>query len=1014
MNSQLKIEVLLAAVDKLTRPLKQAMAGNQALARAVKESRDQLKGLEKTQKQLDGFNRLRQESQTSTAALHASRQALDQHRRAQGLAKSELSLIATKLKTAEKRYHDLNESLVKYPKLSANYAGAIAKQRYELEQLQLEHARQKNVIRKSQEAIKTEEQALRANTARRKELAAALADSRQQLGQAGMHTSKLAQHQAQLKAATAAAAAAAALDKQSAALERANKRQQAFIAARARYDKTLAARDKIASTGAKAVAGGAAIGATMAMPVMAYAQAEDAATQLKGAMMRAGGVIPPEFEQINRLAEKLGDRLPGTTADFQNMMTMLQRQGMSAQSVLGGLGEAAAYLGVQLKMTPEAAAEFTAKLQDATRTSEKDMMGLVDMIQRGFYAGVDPDNMLEAYKGLGAAMDMMRVKGLEGAKAFAPFVVMMDQAGMRGESAGNAIRKVIAASLNVDKIKKVQQNLRKQKGIALDLDFTNGKGEFGGLDKLMSQLTKLQKLDTVNRLAVLKDIFGDDKETNEVLSKIIEKGKEGYDDVVQNLAAQASLQQRVNQQLGTLKNLWDAASGTFTNAMVRFGEAISPELKAASEWIGKLSERLGEWAKANPELANAIMKTLAIVGLLLAGLGGLALAAAAIIGPFAMLGLVMSKASIVIGSLGGIFGLLRGALSLLGGALGMAAKAMMFLGRVFLMNPIGLVVTAIAAAAYFIWRNWDWIGPKFAALWNGIKDVFSTVCGWITGYLMNWTPVGFIVRHWEDLCKITAALWDRFKGIVFAAGGALVAYFLNWTPPGLIIKHWDSIQAGARAAWDWISAKVTGAGQIIADYFMGWTLYGVIVRHWDQITGFLGSLGARLADLGRMAMDGLIGGIMSKLEALRNAISGVGDGVINWLKIKLDIHSPSRVMAQLGGFTMAGLEQGIDKGQAGPLASMREAAKKLTAAGAGIAIATAPAMAGQLDHRPPLRASTPAAPALQPIFHINIHAAPGMNEQQLAALVQRQVTQALAQAASQQAAARRSRFGDFD
>ncbi|VEB41391.1 phage tail tape measure protein, TP901 family, core region [Chromobacterium violaceum] len=94
--------------------------------------------------------------------------------------------------------------------------------------------------------------------------------------------------------------------------------------------------------------------------------------------------------------------------------------------------------------------------------------------------------------------------------------------------------------------------------------------------------------------------------------------------------------------------------------MVRFGEAIGPEIKIAVEWIGNLSEKLGGWAKTNPELANAIMKTLAVVDLLLLALGGLALVLAAVMGPFAMLGLVMSKASIVIGSLGGVLGILRG------------------------------------------------------------------------------------------------------------------------------------------------------------------------------------------------------------------------------------------------------------------------------------------------------------------------------------------------------------------
>jgi hypothetical protein len=53
-------------------------------------------------------------------------------------------------------------------------------------------------------------------------------------------------------------------------------------------------------------------------------------------MMGPGGKVAPEFEKINRLAVALGDKLPGTTADFQNMMTMLRRQGMSAQVILGG------------------------------------------------------------------------------------------------------------------------------------------------------------------------------------------------------------------------------------------------------------------------------------------------------------------------------------------------------------------------------------------------------------------------------------------------------------------------------------------------------------------------------------------------------------------------------------------------------------------------------------------------------------------------------------------------------
>ncbi|WP_047258436.1 phage tail tape measure protein [Chromobacterium subtsugae] len=954
MNSKLKIEVLLAAVDKLTRPLKQAMAGNKELARAVKESRDQLKQLQATQNSIDAFRKLTKESKDTGQALQGAKQRLEDIRR------------------------QMEQAGGASLKLSREYAAAERA----VDKLTLAHRKRLDAARVASGALQKEGIDTRQLSATETALAARIQETNRALGA----------RQAKLDAVA--------------------KRQRQLNDAQQRYGRHLAIRDKVAGAGVKAAAGGAAIGGAMSLPVMAYAEAEDAATQLKGAMMVKGGGISAEFARITELANRLGDKLPGTTADFQNMMTMLIRQGMSAKSILAGTGEAAAYLGVQLKLTPEAAAEFAAKMQDATGAAEKDMMGVMDVIQRTFYVGVDPSNMLNGFAKLSPALDMIKQKGLKGAKAMAPLLAMADQQNLVGESAGNAFRKVFQRSLDAKKVAKANKMIHASKG-GFKLDFSDGKGEFGGMEKMFKQIASLYRLNTQQRNAVIQEIWGDDAETLQAL-KVMGGGLDAYKEMQQKMDAQADLQLRVNQQLGTLKNMWDAASGTFTNAMVRFGEAIGPEVKAATEWIGTLSEKLGAWAKENPELANAIMKTIAITGLLLAGLGALALAAAAIMGPFAMLGLVMSKASIVMGSLGGVFGLLRGALSLLGGGLGMLGKVFMWVGRVFLMNPIGLVVTAIAAAAYLIWKNWDWIGPKFAALWEGVKAVFSTVCGWITGYLMNWTPIGFIVRHWEDICKITAALWDKLKGIIVAAAGVITDWFLNWTPAGRVIKHWDLIRAATQVAWDWISAKATGAGKVIADWFLNWTLPGLVIKHWDTITGFLGGMGARLAELGRMAIDGLIGGVMSRLTALRDTLGGIGDTMVSALKSALDIHSPSRVMAQLGGYTMAGLEQGIDKGQAGPLASMRDTAKRLTVAGAGIALTAGPALAGSLDNRPPLSARAPAMAAPAPAITINIHAAPGMNEQQLAALVQRQVAQALATSASQQAARRRSYLGDID
>lgn len=326
-----------------------------------------------------------------------------------------------------------------------------------------------------------------------------------------------------------------------------------------------------ASQGGLALGGGLAAGLTLSLK--SYADQENAATGLKVAMMDANGEVGKRFQDINKLAIGLGNQLPGTTADFQNMMQMLVRQGIPAENILGGVGKATAYLAVQLKKTPEAAAEFAAKMQDATGTASEDMMGLFDTIQKAFYLGVDDTNMLSFFTKTSSVLKMVNKDGLQAAQSLAPISVMMDQMGMNGESAGNALRKVIQSGLSVKKIRDVNKVMARQK-LGVQLDFTDGKGSFGGLDNMFRQLAKLRKLTDVKRTGVLKAIFGDDAETLQVVNALIDKGKDGYDQIQQKMNKQASLNKRVQAQLGTLSNLWEAMTGTATNGLAAIGGVV--------------------------------------------------------------------------------------------------------------------------------------------------------------------------------------------------------------------------------------------------------------------------------------------------------------------------------------------------------------------------------------------------------------------------------------------------------
>nr|WP_254654760.1 phage tail tape measure protein [Edwardsiella tarda] len=560
---------------------------------------------------------------------------------------------------------------------------------------------------------------------------------------------------------------------------------------------------------------------TLLAPVRAYSESENAANQLAGSMMGPGGRVAPEFEKINKLALALGDKLPGTTADFQNMMTMLRRQGMSAQVILGGLGESAAYLGVQLQMAPTAAAEFAAKLQDATQTSEKDMMSLMDLIQKGFYAGVDSGNMLQGFSKISSAMDIINKKGLDAAKTFAPLLVMADQSGMAGESAGNAYRKVFQAALDADNIKAVNDDL-KVKGANIKFSFSDGKGGFGGLENMYAQLDKLKQLNPETRMATIKDLFGNDAETLQVLNNMISKGIQGYRETAAKLENQASLRERVDASLNTLGNKWEAATGTFTNAMASIGETVAPALKNMADRLGKLASQLDNLVKRHPVLTSALFKMVAGFSIVAAAAGAASLALASVLGPMAIVRMSAAKLSLKFVS---VSGLIRDALSLIG-------KSILWVGRLMMANPILAVIGLIAMGAIYIWRNWDTLGPKFKAMWDAV-------------------------------CSATSAAWEWIKQAVSNAWEGIQFLFFNYTLPGLIAKNWDAIQAGVSEAWATVR-------QTISD-------------KWAAILADVAALPAKFQEMGSAIIDGILNGINAKWETLKSKLSSVTEYLPDWM-----------------------------------------------------------------------------------------------------------------------------------
>lgn len=726
MSKDLKIQVNLSAMDRLTSPFKNAQKATQQLAAALSENKSKLRALSKE------YNKNESQIEKYRNTLNPLKNKLNENTQALSRAYSEVRRMESALKTM--------------PQPTAGFSRKLNDAKNNVAKLQSEQA--KMVIK--------------------------LKDARSEFKKNGISATSLGKNQRELQ--HQMKGTNKEIDQQRTKLEKLNEKTRRQNNYRQRVDGLRTKAEQYANIGGRALATHAMMKEQVAKPVAAFAQAEVAATNLRVAMMDKDGKVSSHFEKINKLATNLGDKLPGTTADFQDLMTMLVRQGMSAETILGGTGEAAAYLSVQLEMQPKQAAEFAAKMQDATRTTEKDMMGLMDVIQKGFYAGVDPTNMLGAFRNLGSAMDTIKVKGLDGAKALAPFVAMFDQASMDGSALGNAMRKVLQKGMKNGDIKATLNKLRK-KGILksnIDIDFTNGKGEFGGFDKLFNELEKLKKLNTTERIKVIEGVFGNDAEVNQVVSTLIAKGKAGYEEFAEKMEKQADLRKRVDEQLNTLTNIWEATTGTFTNLLAEIGATIAPQLKQLSKELGEIAEKVKAWVKENPELTGTLMKAAAIMTVIVGVTGALASAFSFLLFPIGRTVLFLSN---------------------FGKTMFRVIPAILSFSAALLSNPLSWIVAAIVAviaAIVLLVKNWDTVKEKLINGWNSLK-------------------------------KSAGEIWENIKNTISGKWNALLDTAKNWGVNLInnisdgIAEAFENVKKSITEKVDWIKDKMTiGATTIVS------------------------------------------------------------------------------------------------------------------------------------------------------------------------------------------------------
>lgn len=902
MSRDLKLQVVFAALDKITAPLKKMRGAAGPTANAMKAVSDRLKELNTQQKTIGKFREL-----------------------SQGLSET-----STKLQAAQQRIAGLAQKI----KATETPTRAMT--------------REFNAAVKSARALKDASQ----------QQSQQLQVLRDRLSDAGVSTSKLGQHERTLR--TDIAATNAQLAEQQKRLGARQQNSQRVAGARQHAERARTASGNIAGAGVGATTAGIAIG----MPLV------KAVTEAKHY----------ELEMLRVKALGLGDHVSKDSIKFANGM---KTYGTSTVENLGLMRDALTVFADQHHaemVTPtlakmkfantavfgeEAGAENERKFVDMLKViemrgglaSEQAFMKQANMVQKIITATggrVGPNEWLNVIKTGGVA-----AKGIKDESFYYQMEPMVQEMG--GNRVGTAMMSAYQNIYQGKTTKRAANNLNAMGLIADQSKVSHDKvGQVAqlGVGALAgSDLFRENQFEWMEKILLPKLAAKGITEKNAVLDTI---GGLFSNRTASNLFAQMYLQreqihknEKLNSGADGITELNDKAKNLpqgqeleglakMRDVQKDLGENILPLYIQGLQMATSAAQGLTAFMQKHPTLSKAIAVSFGALAVTLLILGPLMLAMAALIGPYAMLYVLFAK----IGISGGVLTpILRG----IGSSFMWLGRAALWLGRAFLMNPIGLAVTAIAVSVWAIYTYWGPIKEFFSNLWGGVVTVFNSA--------------------WSGIATFSAGLWTDIKS-AFSGGilgvGALI---LNWSPLGLFYQAFAGV--------------------------MSW--FGI-------------DMPAKFTEFGTNIMRGLVNGITGALGWVKSAISGAGDSVIGWFKDKLGIHSPSRVFADLGDFTMQGLALGLQRSEDAPLSQVSSMARRLTQLGAGIAIGAAAMPAAAFDTRPPVAARGAAATYdSHDTIQITITPAPGMDPQAIA----RAVSAELDRRDRQKAARARSSLHDY-
>ncbi|MFA3307902.1 phage tail tape measure protein [Acinetobacter baumannii] len=387
-----------------------------------------------------------------------------------------------------------------------------------------------------------------------------------------------------------------------------------------------------------------------------------------------------------------------------------------------------------------------------------------------------------------------------------------------------------------------------------------------------------------------------------------------------------NIDQLNTQAQGTTSGKELEARAKLHDAYLQFGQTILPIYTQALVMASSALQGFTGWMQQNPTLAKALGTGLLLIAGGLVAIGGLLLIFSPLILSMLSLRLMMVTLGVQGSALSFVFKMLTSPFKALGSSVMWLGRMLFAAGQLMRANPIILAVTLLATAAYFIYQNWAPIKSFFMDLWTGVKNAFNTGVSFIKGIIQSVDQVfadnpllnllfpligipRLIIANWSGITGFFSSVWTSITTGVANVWNSIVSYL---GPIGdWFAAKWENIKLVTSVVWSGIKSVVTTAWDNLISAITNSPLFQRIVDGWTKIFDYLGSLKNKMLSIGKNIIDGLVNGIQSGFDSLKTIWAKINSYMPSFMKKKMDIHSPSRVMAGLGGHIVGGIGMGL-------------------------------------------------------------------------------------------------------